>query len=294
MSRPARGFFAACATVVFLLMSGCTPKYSGEIRNALKRVYRSDFPGYTFRGTPVGNFGVGTIYLNDIQNPSVPIEERWLIGHPNTWFVDAVTEQEKAVLLGKIIEKGPMGSAALTEDISRKLGLDLTVPAIKDIVSVGANVNTEKGVKVTLKASEALNHRMNWDEFQIALRDGKLKPGIAEHVQKRDFVIAADDIVLSGYKALVTVDTKVNPELNAKLTEAVGKVIGQDTNMKIKISSSHAGTFEVETVSPVVAAILFKTPPPAAAQATANISAWPTVTLDPQRLTQLEGLLSHK
>jgi hypothetical protein len=294
MPQQASGVFAICATAAILMMTGCTPNYSGEVRNALKRVYRSDFPGYTLRGTPVGNFGVGTMYQNDIQNPSVPIEERWLIGHPNTWFVDAVTEQEKSVLLDKIIEKGPMGSAALTEDISRKLSLDLAVPAIKDIVSVGTNINTEKGVKVTLRASDALNHRMNWDEFQIALRDGKLKPSIAEHVQKRDFVIAADDIVFSGYKALVTVDIKVNPELNAKLTEAVGKVIGQDTSMKIKISSSHAGTFEVETVSPVVAAILFKTPPPAATQATANISAWPTVTLDPQRLTQLEHRLAEK
>jgi hypothetical protein len=283
-----------CALLLAIATSGCTASYSGEIRKALKRVYYSDFPGYTFRGTPVGNFGVGTMYLNDIQNPSSPVEERWLVGHPNTWFVDTVTEQEKTELLGRIIEKGSLGSAALSEDISRKLGLDLTIPAIHELVSAGANVNTEKGVKVTLSASEALNHRLNWDEFQIALRKGKLKPEIGQHIQKRDFVIAAADLVLSGYKAVVTIDTKVNPELNAKLTEAVGKIIGQDTGMKIKISSSHSGTFEVETSNPVVAAVLFKMPPSSAPQAVPDITSWPTATIETGRLTQLEKLLTQK
>jgi hypothetical protein len=234
------------------------------------------------------------MYLNDIENPKIPIEERWLIGDPNSWFVDSVNAQEKQNLLKKIFEPGTLGSSSVKEEISRKLGLDVSIPVLREILSLEANVSTEKGVKVTLKASEAVNHRMNWTEFLISVREGKVKPEIVEHIQKRDFVIAADDIVLSGYQATVSVDTKVNPELKAKLDNAVGKILGKDTQLKVTISSSHAGTFEVGAVNPVVAAILFKSPPGAAPQAVANLDEWPTAKIDSDRLEALFKAISPK
>lgn len=279
--------------VLATLTSGCA-NYADEMQKALKRIYKRDFRGYTFRGTPVGNFGVGTMYMNDIENPKVPIEERWLIGHPDTWFPDTLPKEEREALLAKIFVRGPLGSVSLQEDISRKLGLDLTIPVLREILSLGAAFNLEKGVQVTLKASEATNRRMNWTEFEIALRDGKIKPEIKSHVERRDFVLAANDIVLHGYKAAVTIDVKVNPELDAKLTEAVGKVLGKDTQLKVKFTSGTKGTYEVEAVHPVVAAILFKTPPQVAPLAGTDPEDWPTVAIDNRVLKPLEELLSRK
>jgi len=287
--------FLTALLVLALTATGCV-SYAGEMEKALKRIYRNkqQFRGYAFRGTPVGSFGVGTMYLNDIKNPNIPVEERWLIGHPDSWFADNVSKPEREAILGKIFLRGALGDVNVTEDISRKLGIDLSIPVLRELLALGAGLNLEKGVTVALKASEAVNRRMNWTEFEIALRDGKIKPEIKDHVERRNFIIVANDIQLKAYRAVVTVDSKINPELDAKLHEAVGKVLGKDTHLKISITSSHRGTYEVEAANPVVAAVLYKEPPPVATLADTDIDAWPTARVEVKRMAELESLSLRK
>jgi len=293
--------------LVTLAVSGCV-SYSEGLQKALIRTFGHDFPHYTFRGTPIGNFGVGTMYLNEIEKPNMPIQERWQIGNPNTWFDTKVSQEEKDTLLKKIIPEGNMASVSLTEAISQNVGLEASVPVLRDLLSLGASVSLEKGVKVTLTASKVINHQMNWSEFESAIEEGKINQKVAEHVQKHDFIIAADDLVLIGYKATISVDKKINPELNAKLTGAVGTVLGKDTQLKVNFSSSHSGTFEAEAQEPVVAAILFKAPPPPSmslssvnkggwswgSKGSTALSEWRTVIIDIKVLKPLEELLSRK
>lgn len=188
-----------------------------------------------------------------------------------------------------------MGRMKLGEDISKKLGLDACVPVLQDLLSLGGKASLEKGAKVTLNASEVVNHRMNWTEFQTAVSNGKIDKGVADHVHKGDFLIAADDVVMIGYKATITVDAKINPELDLKLSRAVGQVLGKDIQLKIKFDSSHKGTFEAEAVNPVVAAILFKAPPPSSGIKTMGlVGQWRTVKLGNRTLKPLEELLSRR
>jgi hypothetical protein len=279
-----------CAALPLLLLSGCVD-YANEIHKALKRTYGRDFPDYTFRWTPTGTFGVGTMYLKDVKDPEKPAKEGMLIGLSQNWFVQNVAGQEKEALLTKIIVAGPLGSTSLKEDISRKTALNAFVPNLRGILSLGADVNMEKGVQVTLKAAEAVNHRINWTEFLIAMRDGKIKPEIKEHFQKHDCLIVEGDIVLSGYEATVTVNEKLNPELNAKLTGAVGKVLDKDSQVKGSFSSSTGRIFEVKAVNPVVVAILLKEPP-GMPEAAADVDQWPTVKIPPPRLKEVEAAVS--
>jgi len=176
------------------------------------------------------------------------------------------------------------------------------------IMIIADHVSLENGVKVTLNASKVINHQMNWSEFESAIEGSKISQKVAKHVQKHDFVIAADDLVLVGYKATISVDKKINPELNAKLTGAVGKALGKDTQLKVNFSSSHSGTFEAEAQEPVVAAILFKAPPaPSAGISSVNkggwawsskgsipLGEWRTIIIDIKVLKPLEELLSRK
>lgn len=286
------------ALLLIVALAGCAPQYSEEIRGALGRAY-AGFDGYSFRGTPVGNFGVGTMYLKDVTYDPRHVERSWLIGHPDTWFRDDVSADERAALSTRIFVPGPLGAAQLQESISTRLGLDVAMPVIKQVLGAGAKVELERGVSVTLTASRAINRRMNWTEFTTAIRRNKIKPELVDHVGRRNYVIGAADIVLSGYKARVTVDGKVNADLHAKLSKAVGTIVGKDAGLAARISRTADGTFEIEAVDSVVAAVLYKEPPAPPLGVGAfgkvvevDVDEWSTVKIDTKVLRPLEELLS--
>jgi len=250
----------AAGFLCLVLAVGCT-NYPKEVRKALERGYGHDFPSYTFRGSPVGNFGVGTIYAGQLLDEKRQPQEDWLMAHPNSWYADSVTDPEKKELDSKIFEKGTMGSSTLEEKISSRLKLSAAIPNIAEILNANATVEYKKGVKVTLKAFEAINRQMNWSEFENAVHKGKMKPYVRELVDSYSIVVVSHDIILKGYSAEIQVDQSVNQELNAKLNEAIGKTVGIDSKLGVGITKKSEGVFEVTAVNPVVAAVLFKHPP---------------------------------
>lgn len=294
-------FLCFSLSLVLVFVSGCQTHYDQEVRSSLTRIYGSDLSEYTFRGNPVGNFGVGTMYLKDLKDPSKTPDQAWLIGHPDSMFEEKLTTQEREQVLNRIIARGSLGSAQLNQNISSNLGLETTFPSLQKLLDASGDVNLSKGVSVVLGASEAINRKLNWTEFTDAVRTNQIKPSITQHVKDGDFVVAAADLVLVGYKAKVTVDKNANAALHAKLNEAVGKVLGKDTSAKVRVQRTDSGGFEVESVDPVVAAVLFKDPPrPRGGRGDGflltkdapAIEMWRAVQLDRKRLEGVESPLN--
>jgi hypothetical protein len=302
---------AGLLTMLTIVSTACTSKYADEMRSSLERVYNADFRNYTFRGTPVGNFGVGTIYdkkTTEASSGSADVSEEWLLGHPNTWYVDSLSEDEKELLNQSIFETGTLGRAKLTESISTGLSLEAAVPNIRQILDLGATFELKKGVKVTLTASGAINRQMNWSEFREAALNDKIKGYIKDLLGRVNFVICAKDIVLLGYQAEVAVDSRINPGLSAKLNNAIGKILGVESSLQIKMERKQNGNFTVIATHPVVAAVLYKTPPvtvkttdPAAHTFVTmqkywgdNMDDWTDEKIENTVLNPLEALLSKK
>lgn len=295
------GSLCSSVFIVFVFVSGCQTHYDQEVRSSLTRIYGSDLSEYTFRGNPVGNFGVGTMYLKDLKDPSKTPDQSWLIGHPDSMFEEKLTAQEREHLLNAIIARGSLGNARMNQNISSNLGLEAAFPSLQRLLDASGDVNFSKGVNVVLGASEAINRKLNWTEFTEAVRANQIKPAIAQHVKEGDFVVAAADLVLVGYKAKVTVDKNANAALHAKLNEVVGKVLGQETSAKVRVQRTDSGGFEVESVDPVVAAVLFKDPPrPRGGRGDGllltkdapTIEMWRAVQLDRKRLEGVESPLN--
>jgi hypothetical protein len=250
-------------TVLLIFPIGCA-NYSKEVRKALERAYHVNFPSYTFRETPVANFGVGTIYDAEVTRKDINasnVENEWLLAHPNTWYIDSLSDEKKTEINRKIFEEGSLGSVRLEEDISTKLKLETTIPSIKQVLG-GAEVNYENGVKVEVKASEAVNRQMNWCEFVNTFKSGHFKKYIDRIMKRGDFVICAKDVILKGYTVEIVVDLDVNPILYAKLNDEVGKTfVGIGSSFNISVGKTKRGTFEVKTMGPVIAAVMYKSPP---------------------------------
>ena len=297
--HPTSKSFVGCPILILILfLAGCSTSYDKEIQKSLISAYGHDFKDYLFRASPVGNFGVGTMYAKDLKNPNKNPESGWLIGHPDTMFESTVSEKDRQTLLHNIFPEGTLGSKKLSKKITTGLSLEAVVPTLQGLLNVGGNVDFTKGVKVALSATEAINRRMNWTEFKGAITAGQIKSEVVSYVNRPDsFILGAADIVLKGFKAHVTVDKKANAGLHAKLNEAVGKVLGQDSSIKIKVSQSEEGTFDVESVNPVVAAVSWKNPPsargPLLATNVPETEEWESANIDKQKLIALEKLLSQ-
>lgn len=83
--------------------------YTSEIEGALKRAYKKPFPDYQFKSVPVSNFGVGTMYANDLRTKRKQVEAGMLYTTADTWWADSVSAPERATLLKSLIEEGSLG-----------------------------------------------------------------------------------------------------------------------------------------------------------------------------------------
>jgi hypothetical protein len=289
-SRRQARMFGAWAALVSL-STGCATHFADETQKAIKDAYQTDMSLYTFRGTPVGRFGAGTMYTNDLADAQTPADQRWLIGEPTTWFRSTVSEADQKALLVRIIVPGDLGSADLTKNVSTKLGLEAVVPAIKQVVSGGASLDYSKGVKVTLKASKATNRRVNYTELIAAAKANKMTDGVTKYLNDRDYIIGAADIVLEGYAADISIDQSVNPSLNAKLEQLAGTSADAGT-VKLTITKKASGEFKVAAGQPVIAAVNYKTPPQTEQNAADDyMKGWRTIKVSNTVLAPLDSLL---
>lgn len=257
--------------------------YSEETKKALIGAFnKKEFPGYTFRGTPVGTFGVGTIYEDD---PAVAIESRWLLGRPDTWYEDSVSKEDRDKWTKRIIVDGDFGSVTLTTDKTKKINVGAILPNILQVIGINANVDLTRNVKVTLSADRATSRKIDWTAFKEAIKANVIRKSVAEVISSKNFVMCAADIVLTGYTINInaTRNTALNAQLDGKtkLTEKLGEGVG----FKVGVSSTGTGTYAVKAADPVVAAVLFKAPPQGVGlnamnnPAADNVDLWPVIDM---------------
>ena len=255
-----RGFTVLVVAVGSMLIQGCPGDYSGQMQKSMQDNFGRDLKAYTFRSTPVGNFGVGTIYGADLRKQETP-EDKWLLSSVSSWFREDLSEQEKKAELAKIIEGGDFGTVQITKEISHRLTLDAVIPNIRSLLDIGAGVDLTRGVNVTLSATRATNRKLNWGNFVDALNRGLLKQQTKEYVARDDIAMGAADIILEGYSVQVRVEAKADANLKAGLSQLVGKVAGNDAELKVQVQRQENGTFRISSERPVVAAVLYLQPP---------------------------------
>jgi hypothetical protein len=247
-----------------LIINGCgTTTYQKEMKQYLSSSLDQDFPNYTFRTSPVGSFGVGTIYEAKITDKNVikdKLDDRWLLAHPNTWFDEKLKEdtRKKETIKKRIIVSGSLGISAFTGQVTTKLGIDAALPNFGQIFEAGTQLDYKKGVKVTVRISGAKNNQLNWTQLKRAMEKGFLDPEVARIIKSQDVIIAAKDIVLDGYTVEIEIDSRVNPRLEAKLNEFVSKVSGSKPHFNWEIKRESEGKYIASSTEPVVLAVLWR------------------------------------
>ena len=274
-----------------LALAACD--YSREVRNSVKRVLKEDFANYHFFATPAGNFGIGTMYLKgaDARRPQT-ITDQALIAIPETYFADHVPRAERDALLKAFFPDGPIGKFSVNETLARGLSLDVAVPGIAGALTGGGSVDLKKGVTVDLQAGETTVRKLLWTELARARKAGKIADDIARHLDAGDVVIAMNDIVIRGYRAVVSIDATANAGLKAELDKAASVGLSLPSG-KASVSSGQNGTYRIETSEPVIVAVLFKDIPVGPLSA-AGTDAWPDRPVRDDFVSRLRELAMQK
>ena len=269
--------------------AGAPADYAATVRDVL-RSYASDMQGYHFRATPVGNFGVGSIYLDDIGDPQMArVDSSWYLGGPDTWLDAAPAERSRA--LGRLVAEGSLGSFSMNGERARAINAQAGF-AILSVLDANASLDYSKGVDTSVEASEVRNRRLNWAEFEGALASGRVNPSVSKVVREGRFVVAAADIVLVGYRAAIRVDERLNPALAASLRTNLLLPQLRRGGASFSLTEGARGQFLAAAKEPVVAAVLFKRPPPRSKDLGGKrppLEAWPTLHIDSRAVDAVES-----
>lgn len=244
--------------VALSLAVGCNSDYSAQVKASTVRVLGPDFKGYHFWATPVGNFGIGTMYLKTAanQNPSQIVDSA-LIAISDTYFVSTLSATEKEEILKKLFPDGKVGRYSVNEHIVSGVDFSAALPNIAQMLNVNGNLDFKKDVHVDLQAGDARARKLNWTELSRSIKANQIQDDIKTHLLARDVIIAMDDILLDGYKATVKLNASTNAGLDAALNQNVGKTLG-DASAKFSFTRTQDGTYEVTATESVVVATLFR------------------------------------
>jgi len=263
--------------------------YADAMRQALKSV-TGELPGYLFRASPIGNFGVGSIYLDEVAGGDLKqVESSWFLGGPDTWLSPAIIGAERQQSMSRLVAEGSMGSFNLASGGAREVHAQAGVALITSLVGVEAGVDARRGLNSRVDVSEVRHRRLNWAEFDAALRAGRIAPEVADIVRRGRFVVAAADIVLVGYRAEISVDEQISPRVAAGLRAKTLPVAR--ANASFSVTEQARGRFAIAASQPVVAAVMFKQPPKVVPKdgPPPGIDAWPAAPVDAERVQSLEA-----
>lgn len=300
--QPRRRCLQCAAAALLAPLGGCTlggaasggpapANYGAAMRQAIASV-AGPLPGYLFRATPVGNFGVGSVYVDEIAGADLAqVESSWFLGGPDTWLASTLAPAERQRWIERMVSEGTMGALRLegsgASEIHAQVGIAL-------VAALGGNasLDAQRGVETRLQADEVRQRRLNWAEFQAALRAGQIDREVAAVVAQGRFVLAAADVVLTNYRAEIAVDESRAPALavNLRTKALLPWRVGITSNLRV--AESARGRFVVSSLQPVVAAVLFKRPPPVPKDGRPmpnDLDAWPQANVSERTAAAVES-----
>jgi hypothetical protein len=235
--------------------------YGKEMRNALKSCYGADFSKYQFLGTPVSNFGTGTMYPKAATQKDFDIKTAGLYGNPQNWWNPEYKAQKDA-LLADLAPPAKTGVTTCNLNLTKTFSLDAIFPSLYKMLTLNGKFDYKKNVQVKITADDVENDLLDWSVLSDYIKPpAKIKPSVLAHIDANDYVITIGDIVITKYSAKLVVSKSISADAQAKLTQA-WKQFGANSGLDGSFSGGDNGDYSMTANSPVVAAVYVNAPPP--------------------------------
>jgi hypothetical protein len=110
--------------------------YGKEMRKSLKSCFGADYSKYQFLGTPVSNFGTGTMYPRNASQKDFDIKTAGLYGNPQTWWSQSYTQAQIDTLLLPLLPNGNVGAAKCNLNLTKTFSLDAILPSLYKLLTL--------------------------------------------------------------------------------------------------------------------------------------------------------------
>lgn len=252
------------ATIVCVVCMGCN--YGDEMRKAFRSAFGSDYNEYQFVSYPTDNFGVGTTYIGSSDPQNFQCATWSCFGYTADQVKAlALANPEKVQNIDGHADVGHGGALTLTSETTKSVGIGAVVPSIYNMLDVKADADWSKHVKVTLSMPGGHIRFINADSFTKYMNSLPDSNPRKAALRRGDLIVIWSDLVADSLTVSIDVDTTADADLDAKLSSAltgkVGTIIGQDADLTFKVNAASAGHYELQTLFPVVAAVLAAKPP---------------------------------
>lgn len=244
-----------------LLLSSCGDNYGKILADTWKRVF--DLSGnYQWSGYPVDNFGVGTAY-------DPPKGKQWSDGDRlcASWTCIGVkpesipTDLEVRLTLNGFADKGSGGSVTLSEKQKKELGLNLLLPGLANVLNLTAKLDWSKGVNIDFSFGKAYKRSLIRKRMTDLINHLPATDPMKGAFDRGILVMITADLVVDSMHATIEVDTKLNPEVEAKLKGKAEELLGSGASAGFKFNRTTTGKYTLDITQPVVLAVLPRTQP---------------------------------
>jgi hypothetical protein len=267
-----------------LLTQGCMPhNYQTDVSNRLQVLLKTPNNNQPINGYIFGSLlpAVGTMFCADYTS-------KWPITPDNgcqfettgTYFSAAVSDADKKAILAAIITPTEGGTVSLSDDVTKEVKFDVAVPIVGNLANLAGNADIKKHTTVTIDGTKVIRRTVNWDQLTIADGNNKFNSAMHAHLQRKDYILAASDIVINDYSVTVKIDNSVSAGTKDTLSSAF-QALGANSSLNVDTSAANTGTYKVTSKDPVVVAGLYVKPPTGggASGATTDVKTWPQVHL---------------
>lgn len=241
-------------------------KYGKELEKTWRNILGIDENRdgkYRWFGYPVDNFGVLTAY-------DPPTNRDWIDSDRicATW---RCIEQEQNIpndmaarlSVNNMADAGTGGAITLDEDKQKKIGLNLLLPGLGQLLNLGANLKWDKDVKTTLTIDRIHKRSADRDRYRQFIQNTSTNQTLKTAFTNGRLAWIASDIVAEGVKMSITVNVNKNAAVDAALTKAVGTVLSPDSKLGFQWSKQGVGQYTLVISHPVVLAVQTRRQPSA-------------------------------
>jgi hypothetical protein len=254
---------AAITLTSYLSLLGAI-NYGNLMEQKVKAALGGDFKDYQWLTYPTNNFGLVTAFVLPKPRAKPSDKNEWCATFTCLGMEgkDMPTNPADLLSVAGYADTGEGGGAlTLTDEEKKSLAISAVLPAIYHLLSLNVGGGATSDVKTELTVGPATKRFLKKQKMLDYINQLPVSNKLKQAFDGNRLALVVADVVIDSMNITITPNKDKNANLDAKLTSNVGKVLGNGSNLTVKVDSAANGVYNLKIERPVIVARLTLTQP---------------------------------